>query len=490
MNLIKATGILQYITFVYFLLYTLFIFTGELGGFFHPLTPEVIGISSLYILFVIGFLFSWVSRITTGTIFLIWNIGMWTVELYFVKHGGFGIVSGLPLIVLGVFFILEGIGKNRGIPMTSDEKWRIALRLLATIYTLLYASVVIHDVIKNPGIDFFSAKAIIAFSLFLIYCIGFIYSWKKEYVAGTIFILWYCGVLIFFSAFPVSWIKGPWNMAGVVVLIQGILYLSKKQNIQKDEQNTSIKRNKLKTILIISCSASFLFMLIYPGFRYIHERNKYKAAQKHESVTEADAVVIGTQIWMAKNLDVTNYNDGSEIQNITGKIRWRKLKTGAFCWIKNNIKNKNTYGALYNWYAVSTGKLCPRGWHVPTDAEWAALTKYLIENGYNYDGTTAKNKIAKSLAATTYWKQDSKEGVVGNIDYPAYRNKTGYTGFPAGFRNNRGYFGFFQLGGSWWSSTEADTLNAWNHSIVAWNINLQRWKGKKIEGHSVRCIRD
>ena len=127
------------------------------------------------------------------------------------------------------------------------------------------------------------------------------------------------------------------------------------------------------------------------------------------TVTDIDGniyqtVTIGTQTWMVENLRTTKYNDNSAIPEITGAITWSNLTTPGMC-TNNNTKNTdtiNTYGRLYNWYAVNTGKLPPIGWHVPTDAEFTILENYLIANGFNYDGTTtgnsiSNNKIAKAL---------------------------------------------------------------------------------------------
>jgi uncharacterized protein (TIGR02145 family) len=82
--------------------------------------------------------------------------------------------------------------------------------------------------------------------------------------------------------------------------------------------------------------------------------------------------------------------------------------------------NYSTYGVLYNLLAALTA--CPAGWHLPGEAEWTTLENYLISNGYNYDGTTSGNKIAKSMATATGWKSYSETGTVGNTDYPSYRN--------------------------------------------------------------------
>jgi len=87
-------------------------------------------------------------------------------------------------------------------------------------------------------------------------------------------------------------------------------------------------------------------------------------------------VKIGTQTWMAENLKTTKYSDGNVIPNVTDGT-WSTLTTPAYCWYNNDATNKPTYGALYNWYTVNTGKLCPTGWYMPADAEWTTLTTYV-----------------------------------------------------------------------------------------------------------------
>ncbi|MDF1561355.1 MAG: fibrobacter succinogenes major paralogous domain-containing protein, partial [Bacteroidales bacterium] len=88
-------------------------------------------------------------------------------------------------------------------------------------------------------------------------------------------------------------------------------------------------------------------------------------------------VTIGTQVWMAENLKTTKYNDDTPIPNITADEEWIVITSPAYCWFGNNISNKDIYGALYNWYVIGTGKLCPDGWHVPNDEEYKTLEKVL-----------------------------------------------------------------------------------------------------------------
>jgi len=200
-------------------------------------------------------------------------------------------------------------------------------------------------------------------------------------------------------------------------------------------------------------------------------------------------VKIGTQIWMAENLKVTKYNDGTAIPNVTDNTAWAGLTTGAYCWYNNDATaNKATCGALYNWYALNTNKLAPVGWHVATDAEWTTLENYLVANGFSYDGTTTGNNIAKSLAATTSWNISSKQGAVGKPDYSANRNITGFTALAGGTRNNEGLYLHINDYGYWWITNDIASEIAWyrgmfyNYDYVFSNTLNKHF------GSSVRCI--
>jgi len=185
-------------------------------------------------------------------------------------------------------------------------------------------------------------------------------------------------------------------------------------------------------------------------------------------------VQIGAQTWMAENLKTTKYNNGTDIPNVTVGTVWESLTTPAYCWFNNDAANKDIYGALYNWHTVATGKLCPAGWHVPMDNEWATLAYFLYTNGYKCDGTYGGTyAIAKSLAATTNWKASNVTGTVGNTDFPDKRDATGFTALPGSNRYSDpgGEFGGVDgtIGdyANWWSATEVtNTIKAkgrWMH---------------------------
>jgi uncharacterized protein (TIGR02145 family) len=201
---------------------------------------------------------------------------------------------------------------------------------------------------------------------------------------------------------------------------------------------------------------------------------------------------------MVENLKVTTYNDGTAIPNVTDSLEWSNLGTGAYCFYNNYTGNKSIYGGLYNWHAVNTGKLAPKGWHVPTTVEMETLLNYLIANGYNYDGTTSENKVAKSIASdhSAYWEASTTEGAPGN--QTTLNNKSGYTGEPGGYRvvewYQKGVFQAEGILGYWWSSTQATGYSGTHANTLRLDTNDPGisiyWDFVKENGLSVRCIRD
>lgn len=201
-------------------------------------------------------------------------------------------------------------------------------------------------------------------------------------------------------------------------------------------------------------------------------------------------VSIGSQVWTVENLRTTKYNDGTDIPHVTDGDQWSDLTTPVYCWYDNSTDpaEQEKWGALYNWYAVNTGKLAPEGWRVPTYAEWDTLQNYLIANGYNWDGTTSGNKIAKSMATQTDWTSTTTTGGIGND--PSKNNVSGFSAFPGGRRNDDGNFGLIGLYGFWWSATEYIASSAF-YRLLAYNDEyLINGYGYKVYGFSVRLLRD
>ncbi|MBU3680984.1 MAG: hypothetical protein FGM16_03475 [Flavobacterium sp.] len=187
-----------------------------------------------------------------------------------------------------------------------------------------------------------------------------------------------------------------------------------------------------------------------------------------------------------QNLNVSKYNDGTPIPQVTDPTQWANLTTGAWCYYENNTANGAVYGKLYNWYAVVgiydaasaanpalRKKLAPTGWHVPTDAEWTLLTDCL--GGYPIAG--AKMKVP----GTTLWS------------FPNFgaSNESGFTGLPGGWRQNlNGFYSSLNFYGHFWSSTVYDLTSAWRRSLNYNNPDADWGNYNKNCGFSVRCLRD
>jgi len=183
-------------------------------------------------------------------------------------------------------------------------------------------------------------------------------------------------------------------------------------------------------------------------------------------------VTIGTQIWMAENLKTSKYNDGASIPLVTGSSAWFNLTTPGYCWYDNDAATyKNTYGALYNWYTVDYGMLCPTGWHVPTDAEWTTLENYL--GGSSVAGG--------KLKANTQWDSPNTGAT----------NESGFTALPGGCRFGDGAFSNTGKIGFWWSATREDIENFPVNRIMEYNFsNVFSEPNYESYGFSVRCIKD
>jgi len=209
-----------------------------------------------------------------------------------------------------------------------------------------------------------------------------------------------------------------------------------------------------------------------------------------------DYLTYGDQVWTVENAEMVTYRDGTEIPQVTDNTEWQNLTTGAWAYYDNDP----TKPRLYNWYAVAgihdtdpntpNKEFAPEGWHVPTDAEWTTLEEYLIASGYNYDGTTTENKIAKAMASTTGWGTSTNTGAIGNDQ--SLNNSSDFNAFPEGNRYNDGSFynedeGLLAI---FWSSTEDFANSAWYHYLFINYIFINNSLDNKQSGFSVRFVRD
>jgi len=190
---------------------------------------------------------------------------------------------------------------------------------------------------------------------------------------------------------------------------------------------------------------------------YDIEGNKYHTIQ------------IGSQTWTAENLKTTKYNDGTDISFSPDVLEWYGLTTAAYTFYNSDSLG---YGAMYNWYAVESGKLCPSGWHVPSDDEFTALTDYL--GGMDVAGGKLKE------TGTAHWLTPNTDAT----------NESGFSAVPGGYRNFSGTYNSITNYAYWWTSTELTETGAWYRDVYYAYSAVDRSNTHKRTGASVRCVKD
>jgi uncharacterized protein (TIGR02145 family) len=182
-------------------------------------------------------------------------------------------------------------------------------------------------------------------------------------------------------------------------------------------------------------------------------------------------VYIGTQQWMADNLKVSKYSDGTIIPNVTDNITWCNLTNGAWAYYNNDQANNTKYGKLYNLYSVSKTtngnmNVCPTGWHVPTNTEWNVLIDYLG---------------GKSVAGGKLKEVGTNSWVFPNTDA---NNNSLFTGIPGGLRGYDGSFVKYGEYGVFWSTDGNFTIVNFGGGVYYDGIDLNK------VGCSIRCLKD
>ena len=198
-------------------------------------------------------------------------------------------------------------------------------------------------------------------------------------------------------------------------------------------------------------------------------------------------IQIGDQVWMAENLRVTHYRDGTPIPNVPADEAWAKTSSGAYCYSNNDAENAETYGALYNWFAVvDSGHIGPAGWHVPTDVEWKELEMVLgmspgEADGWGWRGTNEGSQLAGNAAlwADGILVNDTAFGSSGFTALPA-----GYRNFYSGYIHNVGNYAYF------WSASESSSSNAWSRVLYYDYSGVYRYSSNRQSGFAVRLLRD
>jgi uncharacterized protein (TIGR02145 family) len=196
-------------------------------------------------------------------------------------------------------------------------------------------------------------------------------------------------------------------------------------------------------------------------------------------------VLINNQVWLSENL---NYEtDGSKCHGEDNElfVRDSQGSSGSLVTLSpaEVQANCNMYGRLYNWNTLMNGSasssanpsgvrgICPKGWHIPSDAEWEALEKYA-------DPDLTKYQANENIAGT---KLKAKKGWIssgnGTDDY-------GFSALPADNFNFKSELGY------WWSASEASDSTAYYRDMNYRYSNIYKTYGSKTRLMSARCVQD
>ena len=186
-----------------------------------------------------------------------------------------------------------------------------------------------------------------------------------------------------------------------------------------------------------------------------------------------DTIHIGNQVWLKQNLNVSKYNNGNPISNITDGIDWYLSATSAYCNYNNDINNSLIYGKIYNYYVIhDINNVCPIGWHIPSNSEWEYLVNYL--GGENIAGGKLKE------TGTIHWNNPNNGAT----------NESGFTGLPGGMRFVHGEYWNIGTEGRFWSTSVFSTTEAYYWSLRHNAATFIKSNSYKEIGASVRCLKD
>lgn len=211
------------------------------------------------------------------------------------------------------------------------------------------------------------------------------------------------------------------------------------------------------------------------------------------AVTDIDGntyptVNIGSQVWMAANLRTTHYRDGRLIREVTGDRAWTRLKTAAWCNYENEQQYDSLKGKLYNGYAAASPKICPNGWHVPSDTEWQQLEITLGMSA----GQAEQDGYARERGNDKTWFGNSQN------TFAAMKQLGFIADFERGTRAARD--GTFNRNDDvvWWSRSKSDSKEMWYREVDCPGCSVDRDGGSGIgkgsasviNGFCIRCVQD
>jgi len=197
-------------------------------------------------------------------------------------------------------------------------------------------------------------------------------------------------------------------------------------------------------------------------------------------------VKIGEQCWLAENLRTANYRDGTPIPNLINSAKWAEDEHGAYICYYNQEQNCDDYGVLYNWYAVNNERgLCPEGWSVPTQEQWAELERTVCQDlGYQYCQEKFPLEFVSGRRGT------DEDLCLKALDLGG-KDSYGFKALLGGLRNSGGPYSFLDERGFWWTATPSESEDfVYVRALDKDKEGIRRTEHSKSSGFSVRCIKD
>jgi uncharacterized protein (TIGR02145 family) len=198
------------------------------------------------------------------------------------------------------------------------------------------------------------------------------------------------------------------------------------------------------------------------------------------------SVIIKGQEWVTKNLSVGTFTNGDKILQAQTEEEWKKAgeqKKPVWCYIYYNEEAEQSYGKLYNWYAVTDARgLAPQGWHIAKNEEYVTL----IEN------LGGELEAGEFLKTDTGWlPEEVLGGVLFSMDNEQIIQKSVLHFTPAGSTDADGTVNYYaQAFGNYWTSSPINAIEATGVALAEASGSAVRTKFKKAMGLSVRCIKD
>lgn len=184
---------------------------------------------------------------------------------------------------------------------------------------------------------------------------------------------------------------------------------------------------------------------------------------------QTKTVTIGSQVWMAKNLESSNFQNNTPIIHAQSLEAWQQATENAqpaWCWYYDETTGRQ-YGHLYNIHAMTKGNPCPQGFRLPTKDDWETLFSHVAND-------------PKALKSLEGWSDGSST------------NSSGFNALPGGVKSGYGGFNDYKKAAYFWSSTAHPDAAYGLYSVpIEWHASkLALAPSGKKGGLNCRCIKE